>query len=111
MKPRKTATKLSPIAWTSRDPDEFLEAMECRSIRPGMIFDWSQDDRVAWRVIKEGTFYIKEGKRVRINNELKNKWWCQKADGSADPMLCCFDIIFDNTILNFRWPEESDTGK
>jgi len=84
--------------------------MYCREIKPGMIFDWPRYRPALWKVTEEGKYYLQEGKRIRIDNSRKNKWWCQPVDGSGPPMLCCFSEVFGVSLWNFRWPEvdESD---
>ena len=86
-----------------KDDPEF---MYCREIKPGMIFDWPRDRSSVWKVIELGNYYLKDGKRVRIDNARKNKWWCQPVDESVPPELMCFSDFFAKELWNFRWPED-----
>lgn len=100
--------KLGKIDWGVTPYQDISTAsiMRCSQIKTGMIFDVA-DDKTPWKVIREGNYNLVDGKRKRIENIFKNKWWCQVEDQSLPEMLCCFDLIFDNAETNkFRWPKK-----
>jgi hypothetical protein len=84
--------------------DPSSATMTCAEIRIGMIFHVGEAPNQVFEVVDHGNYYMKDGKRIEVENNNRSKWNCRPLGTDEEPKLFCFDQIFLKSLYNFRMP-------